>query len=30
MMTAQMTPAKLTVGLDLGDRFSQLCTLDAP
>ena len=28
-MTAQIVPPKLTVGLDLGDRFTQLCALDA-
>lgn len=29
MMTARMVPPKLTVGLDLGDRYTELCALDA-
>jgi transposase len=29
MTTRRLVPPKLTIGLDLGDRFTQLCALDA-
>ncbi len=29
MTTRQMTLPQLTIGLDLGDRFTQLCAVDA-
>ena len=29
MTTPRMALPKLTIGLDLGDRFTQLCALDA-